>query len=88
MFMSYRELSSITKSFEFLITWYNDTIAIIVGGSNEIWIIGLDARQVYHQVAVKKPDREKLAFFSPNNKKYCFNIMPFGPINTPCFMVP
>ena len=59
----YRKLKSNTKSFEFHITWCNDTIDIINGGSNEIWIISLDSGQGYHQVAVKKPGIEKLAIF-------------------------
>ena len=45
----------------------------------------MDARQGYHQVAVRKIDREKLAFFAPDDLKYCFNVMPFGPTNAPPF---
>ena len=26
-----------------------------------------------------------MAFFAPDNKKYTFNIMPFGPTNSPVF---
>ena len=29
--------------------------------------------------------QEKLAFFSPNNSKYAFKVVPFGPINAPEF---
>ena len=47
-----------------------NTIDIIGGGFNEMWTVGLDACQGYHQVAVKKSDRDKLAFFSTNNKNY------------------
>ena len=61
----------------------NDKIPIIGSGSNEIWIIILVAQQGYHQVEVNKPDRNKLSFFSPNDKKYFFNVMQFGPINVP-----
>ena len=57
----------------------------VSSGAGKIWIISLDARQGYHQVAVREIDREKLAFFYPNDRKYCFNIMPFGPTNTPIF---
>ena len=30
-------------------------------------------------------DKEKLAFFAPNDRKYTFNVMPLGPTNTPTF---
>ena len=44
-------------------------------GASELWIISLDTRQGYHQVVVCKKDREKLAFFAPDNIKYCFNVI-------------
>ena len=42
-----------------------------------IYIIALDA--------VKLLDQEKLAFFSPDDNKYCFPVMLFGPTNAPTF---
>ena len=53
-----------------------------------MWIISLDARQGYHQIAVNMVDREKLAFFTPNHRKYIFNVILFGPTNTPPFYTP
>ena len=50
-----------------------------------MWIITVDARQGYHQVSVSSIDREKLAFFAPDHKKYTFKVMPFGPTNAPTF---
>ena len=38
-----------------------------------------------HQIAVKHSDQEKLAFFAPDDFKYCFTVMPFGPTNAPTF---
>ena len=32
-----------------------------------------------------KADREKLAFFAPDDRHYTFNVIPFGPTNTPPF---
>jgi len=50
----------------------------------------LDARSGYHQIAVRCCDQDKLAFFSPDNEKHTFGVMPFGPRNAPgfctCFM--
>ena len=34
---------------------------------------------------VRAIDREKLAFFVPDDKKYCFKVMPFGPVNASSF---
>ena len=65
----------------------DDTIYMIGGGFNEIRIIGLDARQGYHQVKVKKSDKDKIAFFSTNNKNYCFNFIPFIPTNKSPFNI-
>jgi len=48
-------------------------------GTNFIWIITVDARQGYPQVSVRK------AFFTPDHKKHCFKVMPFGPTNAPPF---
>ena len=85
MCVSYRKLNAVTKPFQFPIPRCDAAIVILGCGADEIWIISLDARQGYHQVAVRKEDREKLAFFSPDDLKYCFNVMPFGPTNAPAF---
>ena len=44
----------------------------------------VDAKQGYHQVKVPDCDIKKLAFFPPD-KKYAFNVILFGPVNTPAF---
>ena len=85
MCVSYRKLNAVTKPFQFPIPRCDAVIVILGCGADEIWIISLDARQGYHQIAVRKIDREKLAFFSPDDLKYCFNVMPFGPTNAPAF---
>ena len=85
MCVSYRKLNAITKPFEFPIPRCDDAIAIIDTGSQYIRIISLDAWQGYHQVTVRKMDREKLAFFSPDGWKYTFKVIPFGLINAPVF---
>lgn len=50
-----------------------------------MFIITLDARQGYHHIAVKPCDQEKLVFFSPDDFKYCYTVMTFGPISAPTF---
>lgn len=51
----------------------------------ELFTIAMDANSGYHQVKVKEEDQEKLAFFAPDNQKYTFTFMPFGPCNAPGF---
>ena len=48
-------------------------------------LLALDARQGYHQISVGQNDREKLAFFALDDRKYTFNVMSFGPTNVPPF---
>ena len=85
MCVSYRGLNAVTKPFQFPIPRCDDAVIILGTGAGDIWIISLDARQGYHQVSVRKLDREKLVFFAPNDRKYCFNVIPFGPTNAPTF---
>jgi len=85
MCVSYRKLNSVTKPFEFPIPRCDDAITVLEVGGDAIYIITVDARQGYHQVTVRRIDRDKLAFFAPNNKKYTWNVMPFGPTNAPGF---
>jgi hypothetical protein len=86
MCVSYRKLNSITKPFQYPIPRCDDAIDILGACIGDvIYFIALDAKQGYHQVAVKSSDMEKLAFFGPDNKKYCFTVMPFGPTNAPAF---
>ena len=87
MCVSYRKLKAVTKPFQFPISLCDAAIVILGCGADEIWIISLDTRQGYHQVLVRKINREKFAFFSPNDLKYCFNVMPLGPKNAPAFYI-
>ena len=85
MCVSYRSLNRVTLPFTYPIPRCDDAINILNIGSTEIYLITVDAKQGYHQVAVKLGDRAKLAFFAPNNRKYTFKVMPFGPTNAPAF---
>ena len=61
MCVSYRKLNAVTKPFQLPIQRCDAIIIIALGcGADEIWIISLDARQGYHQIVVRKIDREKL----------------------------
>ena len=63
--VSYRRLNAVTKPFQFPIPRCDDAITILGCGAVTIYIISLDARQGYHQVAVRLSDQEKLAFLLP-----------------------
>ena len=85
MCVSYRRLNAVTKPFQFLIPRCDDAISLLSYGAVLIWIISLDAQQGYHQVAIRQSDMDKTAFFAPDDLKYCFTVMPFGPTNYPGF---
>jgi hypothetical protein len=85
MCVSYRRLNSITKPFQFPIPRCDDAIDILGVCIGVLLFIALDAKQGYHQIAVKHSDMEKLAFFAPDGLKYCYTVMPFGPTNAPAF---
>ena len=85
MCVSYRKLNAVTKPYESPIPRCDDAITNLGGGSPIIFFISMDAFQGYHQVKVREQDKEKLAFFAPNNRKYTFTVMPFGPMNAPAF---
>ena len=85
MCVSYRSLNAVTKPFTYPMARCDDAVNFIHSGGRFLYFITVDARQGYHQISVRRIDREKLGFFAPNNKKYCFNVMPFGPMNAPPF---
>ena len=85
MSVSYRALNRITKPIQFPIPRCDDSVYMLSNDSVLIFIIALDARQGYHQIAVKACDQEKRKCFSPDGFKYCYIVMPFGPTNAPKF---
>ena len=54
-------------------------------GSTGIFFITVYNKQGYHQISVRACDVEKVTFFGPDNKKYGFTVIPFGPVNAPLF---
>ena len=81
MCVSYPGLNKVTKHFEYPTPRCDDAITLILLGSNTIYIITVDSKQGCHQIDVYVLHQDKLASFAPNNRKYVFKIMPFGPIN-------
>ena len=83
MCVSYRVLNWVTNPFEYPIPRCDDAISIFQVDSCIVWFINVDARHGYHQVRVRKFDMEKSAFFAPDDRKYCFKVMPFGFVKAP-----
>ncbi len=81
MCVSYRKLNSVTCPFEYPIPRCSDAIDDFGDGHGSLFMMSLDNRQGYHQIAVRPTNQEKLAFFRPDGKKYTFPIRPFGPQN-------
>ena len=85
MCVSYRGLNKVTNPFQFPISRCDAVLEDVGDGTGFIYFISLDAAQGYNQIAVRKIDRDKLAFFRPDNFKSTYNVMPFGPVNAPTF---
>jgi hypothetical protein len=88
--VSCRKLNSVTLPFEHPAPRCEDAIDDFGNSAGKLFFISLDARSGYHQIAARYCDQDKLAFFSPDNEKQTFGVMPFGPCNAPgfytCFM--
>ena len=85
MCVSYRKLKIITWPFQYPIPRFDAEIDILGLGSILLFRIDIDDRQGYHKIAVQPQDQEKLEFFAPDDEKYYFTVMPFGPTNAPKF---
>jgi hypothetical protein len=85
MCVSYRALNQVTLPFEYPIPRCDDAIDNFGDSAGRLYFISLDNKTGYHQISVRQIDREKLAFFAPNGKKYTFGVMPFGPRNAPAY---
>ena len=75
--VSYHQLNSVTRSFEFPIPRCSDSIKYLGYSFRSLFFISLDARSDYHQIRVRTCDQEKLAFFTPDGKHKCFVVIPF-----------
>ena len=81
--ITYCPLTSVTRTFEFLIPRCSDSIEDLGDSYGNLFSISLDARSGYHQIKVRPCDQGKLALFTPNSKNKCFVVILFGPKNVP-----
>jgi hypothetical protein len=85
MCVLYCRLNSVTLPFEYPIPRCKDAIDDFGDSAGKLFFISLDTRSGYHQVAIRACDQDKLVFFSPDDEKYAFSVMSFGPRNAPGF---
>ena len=85
MCVSYRPLNKVTTLYAYPIPIFNMAITIFQIGLAKLWVVNVDAKQGYYQVVLRDRDVDKLDFFAPNYKKYCFKVMPFRLVNAPTF---
>ena len=85
MCVSYRDLNRVTKIFAFPILRCDSSIEDMGDHVGILFFISLDAKSEFHQIRVRSIDREKLAFFGPDNKMYTYTVLPFGCVNGPTF---
>jgi hypothetical protein len=85
MCVSYRRLNQATLPFEYPIPRCDDAIDNFGNSAGRLFFISLDNKTGYHQISIRCANCDKLAFFAPDNKKYTFGVMPFGPRNAPAF---
>jgi len=79
--IKYIPLNQITCIIPYLIPRCDSAVFLAFGTANWFWM--WDAPQGYHQIRVAKESQEKLAFAGPNATKWTYNVMPFGPVNSP-----
>ena len=61
--VSYQKFNEVTKPFQYLIPRCNNAVTVLNVGEHCIWIITPDARQEYHQIALRISDQENWHFF-------------------------
>lgn len=81
--VNYRPLNAVTKPYDYPIPRCDDALEDFGDSKGRLYFISVDAKSGYHQISVDEESQEKLAFMGPDNVKYCYTVMPFGPKNAP-----
>jgi hypothetical protein len=81
--VNYRPLNQVTKPYSYPIARCDAAIDNFGDASGPLHFISVDDNTGYHQLPVCAADQEKLAFAAPDLRKYCYKVMPFGPMNAP-----
>jgi cleavage and polyadenylation specificity factor subunit 1 len=81
--VNYRPLNQVTKPYSYPIAHCDAAIDNFGDASGPLFFCSVDDNTGYHQLPVRQQDQEKLAFAAPDLRKYCYTVMPFGPMNAP-----
>lgn len=79
--LDFRKLNEITVQQEFIIPTLDDILFEISNSNN--YMSCLDMKTAFNQIPIKKSDRHKTAFSTPDGTKYEFNRLCFGLTNSP-----
>ena len=83
MCVNYRHLNRVTKPYRFPIPRCHESIQDFGDSHGAIYTIALDAFSGFHQIACTDNAKDKLAFWGPDEQKWTYTVMPFGPTNGP-----
>ena len=78
-------LNQITRIISYPIPRCDSAVHLAFGDGTWMWLF--DAPQGYHQIRVAAESQTKLSFAGPDATKYCYNVMPFGPVNGPAIFI-
>ena len=81
--VNYRPLNAVTKPYDYPIPRCDDALEEFGNSKGLLYFISVDSKSGYHKIYVNEHSQEKLAFMGPDNVKYCYTVMPFGPKNSP-----
>ena len=76
-------VNHVTLLYEYPIPCCNEAFDNFGDSAGQLCYISLNNKTGYHQIVVCYCNQGKLAFFVPDNSKWCFGIIPFGPQNRP-----
>jgi hypothetical protein len=72
-------LNQVTLPFEHPIPLCDSAVENFGNSAGGLHFIALDNKAGCHGISVCHGDQKKLPFFAPNDSKWCFGTMPFGP---------
>ena len=78
-------LNSVTWVVAYTIPHCDNAVGTSFGGS-KLWCL-VDATSGYHQMRVAPHSHPKLVFAGTRGTKFTYNVMPFGPVNSPVFFI-
>jgi hypothetical protein len=82
--LNYTPLNQVTRQIAYPIWRCNNAVKTAFG---RFWMWLYNAIMGYHQLSIAKESRAKLAFQGPDAIKWTYNVMLFGPTNSPATFI-